>query len=263
DSELLSFHYHTGVFFENLTGKVKYSRNQIHILDLEAKTKEQTYLKGNIILNYEEGDLSEFTDKVVMDVSFEKGSKLASNDIHFFYPELVQNKIYDFSAKADGTLNDFLAKNLFLSDGDMIINGDLSFENITAVQERGFTISGEIDELNTSNKSLKELLPNVLGTKLPEQLDNLGNVVMRGQIRLTRTDLDIKSSIVTQIGNLTTDLKMQNITDSDNTSYQGDLITQNFDLGKLLNTNSVGKITADLTANGKGFNQETVNTLID
>ena len=262
-SELFSFQYHTGIFVENLTGKAKYSRNQIHLLDLEATSKEHTYLKGNIILNYKEGDLANFTDQVVMDVDFEKGSKLASNDINFFYPELVKNKIFDFSAKADGTLNSFLAKNLFLSDGDMIINGDLSFENITVVQERGFTISGKIDELNTSNKSLKELLPNVLGTKLPEQLDNLGNIVMRGQIRLTRTDLDLKSSIVTQIGNLTTDLKMQNITDSDNTTYQGDLITQNFDLGKLLNTNSVGKISADLKANGKGFTQETVNTLID
>lgn len=263
DSELFSFQYHTGVFVENLTGKIKYSDNQIHILDLDAKTKEKTHLVGAIVLNYNRGDLSEFTDKVVMDVNFEKGSKLASNDIYFFYPELVQNKIYDFSVKADGTLNDFLAQDLFLSDSKMILSGDLNFKNITAVQERGFTISGDIAELNTSNKSLKELLPNVLGDKLPEQLDNLGNVILTGQMRLTKSDLDLKSNIVTQIGNLTTDLKMQNISDSDNTSYQGDLTTQNFDLGKMLNTKSVGKITAHLIANGKGFTQETVNTHID
>lgn len=263
DAELFSFQYHTGVFVENLTGKAKYSNNQIHLLDLEAKTKQQTYLKGNIVLNYNEGDLTDFTDKVVMDVDFENGSKLASNDIYFFYPELAQNKIYDFRAKAKGTLNDFLAENLFLSDGNMIVSGDLHFKNITVVQERGFTISGNIAELNASNKSLKELLPNILGDKLPKQLDNLGNVILTGQMRLTKDDLDLKSNIVTQIGNLTTDLKMQNITDSDNTSYQGDLVTNNFDLGRFLDTKSVGKITANLTANGKGFTQQTVNTTID
>src|SRR5690606_38602328 len=92
DSELFSFQYHTGVFVENLTGKIKYSDNQIHILDLEATTKEKTYLKGNIILDYNQGDLAEFTDKVVMTVDFENGSKLASSDIYFFYPEIAQHK---------------------------------------------------------------------------------------------------------------------------------------------------------------------------
>src|SRR5690606_21940420 len=124
-------------------------------------------------------------------------------------------------------------------------------------------ISGKIHELNTTNNLLKDLLPNVLGTKLPEQLDNLGRVVLNGDMYLTKNDLNLKSNIVTQIGNLTTDLKMQNITDSDNTSYQGNITTQNFDLGEFLNTKSVGKITSDLNANGKGFTQETVNTTID
>lgn len=263
DSKLFSFQYHTGVFVENLTGKVKYSNNQIHLLDLEAKTKEQTYLKGNIVLDYQQGDLADFTDKVVMTVDFENGSKLASNDIYFFYPEIAQHKIFDFSVKANGTLNDFLADDLFLSDGDMVVNGDLMFKNITDVQEREFSISGKIHELNTTNHSIKTLLPNVLGTKLPEQLDNLGRVALNGEIYLTKNDLNLRSNIVTQIGNLTTDLKMQNITDSDNTLYQGNITSQNFDLGKFSKNKTIGKLTANLTANGKGFTQKTVNTTIE
>ncbi|MGE4347639.1 MAG: translocation/assembly module TamB domain-containing protein [Flavobacteriaceae bacterium] len=262
DFNFFSFQYHTGIFVENLTGKAKYSNNQIYLLDLEAQTKEQTYLKGNIILDYQQGGLANFTDKVVMNVDFENGSKLASNDVRFFYPELIENKIFDFRIKANGTLNNFLAKDLFLSDSEIVLNGDLAFENITVVQERGFTISGNITELNASNKSLKELLPNILGNKLPQELNQLGNVILTGDIRLTRTDLDLKSNIVTQIGNLTTDLKMQNISDSDKTSYQGSVTTQNFNLGRFLNNNSIGKITSNLNINGKGFTQNTVNTTL-
>lgn len=263
ESRLFSFHYHTGVFIENLKGKVKYSNNQIYLKDLDLTTREKTHLIGEVILNYNEGDLADFTDKVILEVDFQETSKLASNDINCFYPEIAADKIFDFRAKARGTLNDFLAEDLFLSDGEMILNGDLAFENITAVQERGFMISGHITELNTSNKALKELLPRVLGDKLPSQLDNLGRVVLTGDMRLTKDDISLKSNIVTQLGSLTTNLEMFNITDSDNIAYKGNVTTQNFDLGKFLETKSVGKITANLTANGKGFTQNTVNTTIN
>jgi len=262
-SNLFSFAYHTGVFVENITGKIKYSKSQMYLLDTTIKTKEKSEIKGNITFNYKEGDLAEFTDKVVIDVDFKNGSKIATNDINFFYPELQKSKIFNFSGKANGTLNNFSTENLFLSDEKMILNGDLDFKNVTEAREREFSISGNITEIKTSNKSLKELLPRVLGEKLPQQLDCVGSVILTGTMRLTKTELDLKSNVVTQIGNLTTDLKLQNISQPNNTTYQGNIKVSNLDLGKFFNTQSVGKITANLTTNGKGFTQQSLNTTID
>jgi len=262
NSKLFSFAYHTGVFVENIDGKIKYSKNQMYLLDTTIKTKEKSQLKGNIQFDYQEGDLAYFTDKVVIDVDFKNGSKLATNDINCFYPELEKNKIFNFSAKANGTLNDFSTENLFLSAEQMVVNADLDFKNITVAKERDFSISGIITEIKISNKSLKELLPRVLGEKLPQQLDPLENIILNGKIRLTKTELDLKSKIVTQLGNLTTDLKIQNITQPDDIAYQGDINVTNFNLGKLFNTKSIGKITANLIADGKGFAQRNLDTTI-
>ncbi len=262
-SKLFSFHYHTGVFVENLTGEAMYSNSRIHILGMDAKTKEQTHLIGDIVLSYKSGDLSDFTDKVVMDVKLDNKSKLSSNDLNYFYPEFAPDRVFDFHGTAAGTLNDFTTENLYIADESMILNGDLAFKNVTAAQEREFSISGKITEINTSNKSLKELLPRVLGEKLPSQLDNLGNVVVIGDLYLTKSDLDLKSKIVTQIGNLTTDLKMQNFTDPDNTTYQGSFTTQNFNLGRFLKNNSLGKITTKVNADGKGFTLQNIDTKLD
>lgn len=263
NSKLLSFHYHTGVFIENLKGKVGYSDHQIYLKELELTTKEQTQLLGEVILTYNPGDLADFTDKVILNVDFTTGSKVASNDIGCFYSEIASNKIYDFRARAQGTLNDFLTTDLFLSDQEMTLNGDLDFKNITAVQERGFVISGHITELNASNKALKNLLPRVLGDKLPDQLDNLGRVALTGNMSLTQDDIVLKSNIVTQLGSLTTDMQMSNITNPDQIGYKGRVTTQNLDLGRFLNVKSIGRVTANLFANGKGFTQNTVNTTIN
>lgn len=263
DSEYFSFLYNDGVFMENLKGKLKYSNNQIHILDLDALTKEGSVLAGKIILNYNEGDLSEFTDRVVMDVIFDENSKLATNDLNHFYPEFSEDKIFDFRVNATGTLNDFLADKLFISDQNMLLNADLAFKNITVAGERDFSISGKITEINTSNKTVKELLPRVLGDKLPDVLDNAGKVSLNGNIYLDRNNINLKSDIRTQLGNLTTDLKMQDITNSENTSYQGKVTAKNFHLGRFLNQKILGRVTGTVDVKGKGFILETVDNQID
>ena len=263
DSDYFSFWYNQGVFMENLRGKLKYSNNQIHILDLDALTKEGTVLGGKIVLNYNPGDLSEFTDRVVVDVIFDENSKLSTNDLNHFYPEFSEDKIFDFRVKATGTLNDFLAENLFLSDENMFLNADLAFKNITVAGERDFSISGKITEINTSNKTLRNLLPRVLGESLPELLDHAGKISLNGNIYLDRNNINLQSDIRTPIGNLTTDLKMQQITKPEKTSYQGKVTAKNFHLGRFLGQKIVGRVTGDLSVKGKGFSLKTVDNLID
>lgn len=262
ESKYFSFLFNDGVFMENLKGRLKYSNNQIHILNLDAQSKEGSLLTGAIVLNYQKGDLAEFTDRVVMDVLFEKGSKLATNDLNYFYPEFAENRIWDFSTKASGTLNDFLADDLWVYDENMLLNANLAFKNITVAGEREFSISGDITEIYTSNKELKEMMPRVLGVKLPDVLDSPGRISLNGNIYLDRHNLNLKSNIRTQIGNLTTDFQMHDITNPTNTSYQGTVTANNFHLGKLLKQNILGRATGTVDIKGKGFTLESVDNVV-
>src|SRR5690606_38986923 len=170
---------------------------------------------------------------------------------------------FDFRVNATGTLNDFLADKLVISDQNMLLSADLAFKNITVAGERDFSISGKITEIITSNKTIKELLPRVLGDKMPDLLDNAGTISLNGNIYLDRNNINLQSDIRTQLGNLTTDLKMQDITNSENTSYQGKIIAKNFHLGRFLEQKILGRVTGAIDVKGKGFILETVDNQID
>lgn len=255
---------HRGVFIDKFQAKVHYSTTQISLTELDVVTKNQTRLKGSIVMNCQEGDLSYFTDKVKITANFDSESKIAADDINYFYPELQEGLLFNFSTKLDGVLNDFRLENLFLNDGQTILNGTLQFKNVTAVNERDFSITGTIKELNTSNQSLKYLLPRVLGETLPQDLDNLGRVVLRnGDLYLDKNNLNLKSDIATHIGNMFTDLQLKNITNPQQMEYEGKISTINFGLGQMLKNQALGKITSDLTIKGKGTTQATLDTYVD
>ncbi|MDO4727611.1 MAG: translocation/assembly module TamB domain-containing protein [Bacteroidota bacterium] len=260
----LSMKDHRGVFVDKMKAKVHYSSTNISLEDLDVQTLNQTRLIGSINMDYNEGDLSAFTDKVNIDAQFGTESKIAAADINYFYPELNEELIFNFSTHIKGVLNEFRLNNLFLNDGQTILNGTLEFKNLTAVNERDFSISGNVTELNTSNEALKNLLPRVLGQTFPPQLDNLGRVVLRnGILFLDKNNLSLKSNIATHIGNLVTDLHLQNIADPQQMTYQGKVSTINFGLGQILNNNALGRITSELDIKGKGTTQATLDAYVD
>lgn len=261
DVNMFSIQDHRGIFVENLSGKAKYSNTELFLKDLVATTKEKSHLVGNVVMTYGKGDMSAFTDKVMITANFEQGSKLSSSDVFFFYPEVIRGKVFDFRAQVSGTLNDFTANNLFLEDEETLLNGNLNFKNITD-SERDFSISGDITELSSSGKQIKNLLPNIL-SKLPDELDNLGKTSIVGKMYLDRHTLDIQSNITTAIGNATTDIVLGNLTSEGEITYRGRITTQRFNLGRFLKQKSLGPITANLVVNGEGFTEKTVRSTIN
>jgi hypothetical protein len=94
-------------------------------------------------------------------------------------------------------------------------------------------------------------------------MKNLGTFNFTGDTSITTSELITKSAIRSAIGNAKTNLILGNIQDIDNAFYKGTLVLTDFNLGKITGTTSLGKMTADLSFNGKGFTQEKLNTGID
>ena len=55
---------------------------------------------------------------------------------------------------------------------------------------------------------------------------------------------------------------MGNINNIDNAYYKGNIVLSDFNLGKIAETTSLGKMTANLDFDGRGFSKNTVNTEI-
>ena len=75
--------------------------------------------------------------------------------------------------------------------------------------------------------------------------------------------LDIDGVLKSASGVANVDLNIGNVTDFTNAYYKGDIALEDFNLGKITDSKSLGTITADLKFDGRGFKPETINTQIN
>lgn len=257
----LSFKDHRGLVVTNLASNFTYTKKKIALENLDLKT-EESHLKGKVVLNYDRDkkDFSNFNNKVVFDVIMDD-SQIATNDIRYFYDEMGKNKIFNLKSKINGTLNDFYLTNLFLKDNNnSVIKGDVNFKNLFPRSPGTFFMKGEFDRITSNYQDLTQLLPNILGKKLPSSLQKFGQFTFVGSTELTQTYINANFVMNTALGLIESDLNMQDIDNIDNAKYIGNVILDDFNIGSLLNRKDVGKVSLNIDIDGKGFTQKLLDT---
>lgn len=257
----MNFKDFRGLQVENLKTQFTYTKENILLERLEAKTKK-SIVSGNIALRYKREDFSDFNNKVIFDAQIDSAN-VASNDIRFFYDELGKNNQYVFKTNLIGTLNDFTTRQLDLRDinGTQII-GIINFKNLFSKEKSSFYMKGDFAKLTSNYNNLVSILPNILGKSLPTSLKKLGQFTIEGKTELTlqtiKTDLIMNSAL----GNLQANLVMNNLQNIDNASYVGDLVLDNFNVGSLINQKDIGLVSMNVVVNGKGFTENLIDTKI-
>ena len=257
----MSFLDYRGLYVKNLKSKFAYSKQNIKLDNLDLQTKEST-LVGTVLLKYKIEDFTNFNDKVRFDIKLDAAS-IASNDIRYFYDEIGKNQHFYVKTRIKGTLNDLKLKNLKLVDDRKTeINGDINFKNLFAKQGQKFSMYAEFDKLTSRYEDLVVILPNILGNKLPTSLKKLGRFSASGNSSVSTTTVEADFSMITQLGNVTSNLAIQNINNIDKASYIGNVIFEDFDIGTLLEQKELGRVSLNIDVDGKGFKQKYLNTAI-
>jgi len=258
--EKLSFKDHRGLFVKNLKSNFTYTKKNILLDNLHATTAESVMI-GRVELKYKREDFSDFNNKVIFDATFDKAI-IASNDLNYFYNEFGKNNAFHIDTHFIGTLNNFTTHNLKLVDKyQSEIIGTINFQNLFN-RNKSFYIKGNFDNLTSSYDKLSEILPNILGNNLPSSLRKMGVIDITGDVELTRTYINSKIYLTSQLGALESDLALQNIDNIDNASYQGYIALENFNIGVFLNEKKLGNTTLQVEVDGKGFNKKYLNTKI-
>ncbi|MEY4702177.1 MAG: hypothetical protein RIR96_74, partial [Bacteroidota bacterium] len=201
-------------------------------------------------------DMNDFLNRVEVVGRLTK-SKVHSDDIAFFAPELKDwKREFDMIGKTTGTLNRFEIRDMIVKSNNTLVQGDLSLRDIDDLDNM-FLIFNSTGSL-TNFKEISSFAPMISALK-KEELQRLGNIYYKGNFTGFFTDFVAKGDVRTDIGSLATDLKF-NLNDKGIASYQGDLKTDQFDLGKLMNETSVGKISLKGKVQGQGFTLKTVKT---
>ena len=255
----LTFDALQGYSIQNLQADFSYTLDAISFKDLLLETAD-SYIKGDVILNYGEEGLSDFKNNVVFDANLEE-SKISTNDLNTFYDEFGRNIGINLEGAITGTLNNLSFSGGSMSFANTRLLGTYRFVNLFE-SDKVFVITGSNHTISSNYYDLSRLMPNQLGASLPEELKAFGNFTLKGNTQLEGDILTTDSSIFSAIGSAETRLKMGNIQDFDNAYYKGDVKLMKFNLGKIAGTTSLGTVNANLAFDGRGFTPKTVNTQI-
>lgn len=254
----------SGLNIQSLKTEFFYDKKNILLKKLYLKTP-QTVLKDEIIIGYPSIEfLSENIEELAIKASL-NNSKLGFKDILIFVPTLENtnpfksnpNAIILINAKISGKLKNIEIPTLELSGiGKTKINASGKITGLPNVKKAYFDVV--IKDFQSGSKDLLDFLPKATipdAIELPSQLSVKGT--FKGTLDHFNTDMRLLSSFG--------DAKIKaNFNQSNKNQEQYDAQTEldNFDLGKLIKNDSIGKITLKAHINGIGLDPKTANATV-
>ncbi|HUH26131.1 MAG TPA: translocation/assembly module TamB domain-containing protein, partial [Flavobacterium sp.] len=256
----LNFKDKRGIDVKDLTASFAMTKTSMDLKPFAIETQE-SYVKGTIEMRYNEGDLKYFTERVQLNVDLQK-SKVATNDLKSFYNEFGSNNMLYLNTKAKGTLNNFTLQNTQLSDkfGSEIIGG-FALKNLF-VKKDPFRIEANLDRLSITRENAVALLPNILGTALPNELQNLGLLFLTGTVAYEDYKVDVDVETTSALGFAQADVTLEKVNEKQQATYKGNVTLDNFDIGKLIGNEKVGATTLTAEVDGKSFDPESFHTIL-
>ena len=251
-----SFLEDQGIRVESMKTDFSYTLTEMVFKDLDLRTS-QSHVIGDITLDYSKNGMANFVNNVVITANL-KESEIATNDLNAFYNEFGPDQIIQLDVELNGALNDFTTTNLQLRTGDTSIEGDFSFKNLFG--EETYAIVANNHVAKTNYFDLRRFMPKILGDVLPVEMKELGNFSLIGNSSIIDNVLTTDSNLQSSIGQAIVNLKMSNINNIDRAFYKGNIVLNNFNLGKISKTTALGKMSGNLNFDGSGFSKNTVNT---
>ncbi|TXG39876.1 translocation/assembly module TamB domain-containing protein [Seonamhaeicola maritimus] len=257
----LSFKDSRGLTMKNMMTNFKYTRTGMTFDNLNIKTPESV-LKGQLQFLYKREDLQFFTDKVLVEATFED-SEVLLDELNIIYNEFGANQRAKFRVDLSGTLNNLKASNLNLQTSrNTSVRGNIDFENLFNKEENNFYMDGDFSNLTSTYKDLTALLPNVIGDAIPSTFDRLGRFTVVGNTQITSSAVNANIEIDTEIGFVDSNLKITKVDDIDNATYKGKVVFENFDFGAFLDDPKIGIGSLNFDVDGNGFLTDNLDTKV-
>lgn len=241
-----------------------YGKKNAFLKKLYIKTP-QTIIRDEILIGYPSIEaLNKDYDQLSINASLKK-SEIGFEDILLFMPELSNKKPFSsnpnavllLNTKVIGKLNDLKIPKFEISGiGQTKITSSGRIKGLPHVNKAYFDLN--ISNFETSAKDIaafvpKETIPNTI--QLPALLNVKGN--FKGTINNFATDFVLGSSFGKAKINAQYDQSRKN-----SEKYNAQTELENFDLGKLIKNNTIGKISLKASIKGTGLDLKTANSSI-
>lgn len=249
----LSFREKSGFHLRRLDSRAHIAGDQIELRELLLQTN-QSEIKDYILLSYTDfGDFNDFIEKVQLHLELDH-ARIASADIAYFAPVL-----YDlpFDAQLSGSLKGTVAaiqgERIRLQTSDQTqLQGRLSITGLPDMSKTLFDIT--LDQLHSNVPEIEKMVPQFSDRKefdLPAFLDQLGQLRFNGSFKGHYDDFVVQGELQTGLGMLETDLGIRLLEGT--THYTGEIRSQEFDLGQLVQVPNLDHIGFEGFVDGNGF----------
>ncbi len=262
NTNVLSFKDKRGLDVSNLKTAFSITPTEMNFRNLLLETKDSK-IEGEVIFSYEPDGLSNFEDEVVITANFSK-AVVSTNDLIPFYEEFGRDENLVLKKTiVKGTLNDFKILNANISGLDRsVIQGNIRIKNAVSDVSK-FQLEGDFKNLTTNYYDLINLLPRILGESLPKQLYQLGSVKAVGNAIVTTKEVDLDIDIFSQLGKIKAFVLLGELNNIKNATYNGSIVSTNFNLGKLVGKTTLGKTAFNIDIDGSGFTLKDLDTKIE
>ncbi|MFD2697164.1 translocation/assembly module TamB domain-containing protein [Mesonia sediminis] len=252
-----------GIKVDFLQTDFAYTQQQMRLDNLVLNTDKTSIEAPRIYLNYEQvEDLSDFENKVNIDAQFEK-SVVHTQDLNKLYNEFSKGNELKFSGNVSGVLNNLHLNNWKMSGMNRTdLSGDLTLKNILSGDANSIRVMGNYDYLNTNYYDVVNLLPNLLKDRIPKRLQKLGQVKLVGYLEAGPQQVVTDATLNSQLGGGQFALRINELENINNASYQGNLVFTDFNLGALLNNKQLGKVSIEVDVDGSGFSANQLNSKV-
>lgn len=221
----------------------------------------QSVLKGYYAMIYNRfPDFLDFENKVNMQADLNT-SLVSFYDIAYFAPELRQlgDLRLEFTGKGGGVLKNLIANNVKLKDGNSTLIGNVQITGLPNTDETIFNLKNL--DVYTDGFSLSQYIPAIKQQKAVD-IEALRFVNFKGDLTGHWTNFNAIGNLTTNLGLVEADLNLK-LPSNALAEYSGRLATKHFDIGRLLMQNDVKTISFNAQVDGKGFQPEEADFLVN
>lgn len=255
----------SGLNIQSLKGNFFYGKKNSFIKNLYLKTPN-TELRDEIQVGYPSLEALSKNPGDLSVIARLKKSRLGAQDILILAPALASNPPFKTNPKTiiliDGAVKGKL-KNLVIPSlevsgiGSTKLAASGKIHGLPDMEKAVFDL--KIKEFKSTAKDINSFVPKGVipnNIQLPARLSLNGT--FKGTIQSFKTMLNLNSSMGIAKVNASLDQRRKNAE-----QYQAQATFVNFDLGKLLKNDSIGKISATANVKGTGFNPKTATAALN
>lgn len=244
----------SGFHLKNLNAQSWISSTQWGLKDVTVVSDHSRAKAKHLYFNYTPGNAcwANFTKRMQLDFLIQS-SRISFLDLAYFNELLYGFRETGYmSGHVYGTIFDLRGKNIDIIYGEnTAIKGRFYMNGLPYIRDS--YLEANFKELTTSIKDIEKVyIPGYSKEHftLPEYFNNLGLLKYKGKFNGFINDFVFYGNLHTDLGDLKTDILFKPSQEDNKLTFKGDLKTYNFNLGKLIEQEKVGKITLNASLNG-------------